>query len=231
MQHRTTQPYQNVAPVHHIQPSQPQAQSRTLSSSQPQQQPYPSPNVYTPQSGLQSPFLNQPPQFQQQQQGPNDPPTFYTSNPSPRSQHSGGGPYYPTGEWKSQPLSDPRLTWSRRKTRIHGSFNYAEALPSHLQHSPVKFPGFSNFTPNSRSWEAYVWTATFTAQPTAVWISTISIHESGAPTIICGSSCTDSAAPDEFPAYVALSIHNSSAFARSGYSPPFNNLEQPKTQV
>lgn len=97
MQHRTTQPYQNVAPVHHIQPSQPQAQSRTLSSSQPQQQPYPSPNVYTPQSGLQSPFLNQPPQFQQQQ-GPNDPPNFYTSNPSPRSQHSGAGPYYSSGK-------------------------------------------------------------------------------------------------------------------------------------
>ena len=109
MQHRTTQSYQNVAPVHHVQ----QSQSRTLSSSQTPQQPYPSPNVYTPQSGLQSPFLNNPPQFQAQQ-APNEAPSYYPSNPSPRSQHSGAGAYYPTGKLNRIARAPSELTQSQK---------------------------------------------------------------------------------------------------------------------
>jgi hypothetical protein len=94
MQHRTNKPYPNVAPLHHV-PQQ--SQSRSLSGSQASQQPYPSPNLYTPQPSLQSPFLNNQPQFQPQH-APNEPPNFYPPSQSPRSQHSGVGAYFPTGE-------------------------------------------------------------------------------------------------------------------------------------
>ncbi|KIV77106.1 hypothetical protein PV11_08937 [Exophiala sideris] len=88
--HRTTQPYQNVAPLPHLQ------QSRSLNRSQtPQQPPYASPNLYTPQSALQSPFLNGQQQFQAQQ-GSSDAPGYYPPNQSPRSQSSAAGPYYST---------------------------------------------------------------------------------------------------------------------------------------
>lgn len=226
MQHRTTQPYQNVAPVHHIQPSQPQAQSRTLSSSQPQQQPYPSPNVYTPQSGLQSPFLNQPPQFQQQQ-GPNDPQTFTPQIPVRVVSTAVLVPIILLVSPKSPSPTDRKLTWIRRKTRIYGSVNDAEALSSDLQHSPVKFPGFGNLASDSRPWEANVWTTSFTVEPAAVWLSTVFLNEPGTPATIYLPSCTEPAASDELSAHATLPIHYPSAFARTGHSPPLNNLEQP----
>ncbi|ETI23847.1 hypothetical protein G647_05654 [Cladophialophora carrionii CBS 160.54] len=99
MQHRTTQPYPNVAPLHHV-PHQ--SQSRTLSGSQSTQQPYPSPNIYTPQPSLQSPFLHSQAQFQAQQ-APAETPNFFPPTQSPRSQHSGAGTYYPTE--KSEPMA------------------------------------------------------------------------------------------------------------------------------
>ncbi|OAL39551.1 hypothetical protein AYO20_00948 [Fonsecaea nubica] len=84
-------PYSTVAPLHHI-PQQ--SQTRTLSGSQSTQQPYPSPNLYTPQPTLQSPFLNSQAQFQAQP-ATTDPPNFYPPTQSPRSQHSGAGTYFP----------------------------------------------------------------------------------------------------------------------------------------
>ncbi len=105
MQHRTTQSYQNVAPLHHV-PQQ--SQSRTLSGSQSTQQPYPSPNIYTPQPSLQSPFLTSQAQFQAQQ-APAETPNFYPPTQSPRSQHSGAGTYYSTGKLVAKE-SSPQLS-------------------------------------------------------------------------------------------------------------------------
>ncbi|KAK5219473.1 hypothetical protein LTR72_007857 [Exophiala xenobiotica] len=88
MQHRTPHPYQNVASLPH------NPQSRSLNSNQGPQQPYGSPNVYTPQSNIHSPFLNSQSPFPGQQTS-NDAPNYYQPNQSPRSQSSGAGPYYP----------------------------------------------------------------------------------------------------------------------------------------
>ncbi|KAG9767979.1 hypothetical protein KCU88_g7351, partial [Aureobasidium melanogenum] len=93
MQHRTPHPYQNVGSVHQV-----KQESQALSGGQTAQQPYPSPSLYTPHQGLQSPFLNNQAQFQAQQP-PGEAPTQYPPSQSPRSQHSGVGPYYSTVEF------------------------------------------------------------------------------------------------------------------------------------
>ena len=90
MQHRQPQNYQGPAPLHSA-----QHQSRAVSGSQPEQQQYPVAGPYNPQIGLQSPFLGNQPHFQAQ---PTPDSSYYTSNPSPRSQHSAAGPYYPAGK-------------------------------------------------------------------------------------------------------------------------------------
>ncbi|KAJ4635742.1 hypothetical protein HRR86_000202 [Exophiala dermatitidis] len=88
--HRTPHPYQNVGSVHQV-----KQESQALSGGQTAQQPYPSPSLYTPHQGIQSPFLNNQAQFQAQQP-PGEAPTQYPPSQSPRSQHSGVGPYYST---------------------------------------------------------------------------------------------------------------------------------------
>jgi len=94
MQHRPPQPYQTATSGHQI-----QQQSRTLTgSSQPAAAPsYSASNLFSPQPGLQSPFLTDPSQFQAQH-GPVTAPNYYRLNPSPQSQHSASTAYYPPGE-------------------------------------------------------------------------------------------------------------------------------------
>jgi hypothetical protein len=77
----------------------PQAQQqRGVTSSQAEQQQYPVAGVYNTQTGLQSPFLSNQPQFQQPSEN-----TYFASNPSPRSQHSGASSFYPTGKYFVRP--------------------------------------------------------------------------------------------------------------------------------
>ncbi|KIW27691.1 uncharacterized protein PV07_07410 [Cladophialophora immunda] len=134
MQHRTTQPYSTVAPLHHIQQ---QSQTRTLSGTQNTQQPYPSPNIYPPQPSLQSPFLNSQAQFQAQP-APTDPPNFYPPTQSPRSQHSGAGAYYPPE--KSDSMAAATATMQRPYPPIYHTpqSNSPASVTSPQTHDPAR---------------------------------------------------------------------------------------------
>ena len=110
MQQRPNQPYQGGQPLRQIQ--QPR-----VNSNQPDQQGYAVQNVFSPQSGLQSPFLNNAPQYQQQQQQqqPQSETTYYASNPSPRSTHSGSGAYYAPGMVEGNERVKPNMLMATEK--------------------------------------------------------------------------------------------------------------------